>query len=142
MLRLSFERQFWAEARYPTAELLGARTEAGKIVGNATRPGVAHCDFLAQAVYGTHEDYELVEDYYQTRTIALGRDAPIAIESQPLADRVLSGAPLPPGDAGLAQQEVLRHANADLARAREFPTVYIVEAISWGHPAWLDWRCR
>ena len=137
-LRSSFERQFWDEARYPNAEPLGAWEGFGRLIAG----GGAHCDFAAQAVYGTTDDYELVEAHYARRTIAVGAVALVAFDVQPVSDRALSPEPLRGNDPDAATRDVLIHTGADLARARSFPTVFIVQAVSWGHAAWLDWRCR
>jgi hypothetical protein len=148
-LRASFERQFWTSARYPNAELLGAWSGMGRLVASGaggafsgTSSSGPHCDFAAQAVYGTADDLEQVEAYYAGRRVTVGGSEPVGLEVRPISDRALHGDPLRPGDADEAMSDLLRRTGTDLARARTFPTVYAVEAISWGHGAWLDWRCR
>ena len=137
LLRGSFERQFWTEAHYPTAQLLGAWQASGRMVAE----GGAHCDFAAQAVYGTSDDYEQVEAHYATRTLRVGGAAPLALDVQPVSDRALSTEPPRTNDPDLATRDVLLRTHTDVVRAESFRTVYVVQAVSWGHPAWLDWRC-
>jgi hypothetical protein len=138
MLRASFDHQFWQEARYPHSELLGSWEAFGRLVGSAG----AHCDVAAQAVYGTTDDYEAVEAHYASYTIKLGAGAPVGYDVQPVSDRALSAEPLRTNDPDEATRDVLVRTQTDIARARSFPTVFTVQVVSWGHPAWLDWRCR
>src|SRR5436190_14019633 len=137
-LRTSFDRQFWTESRYPNAELLGKWEGFGRLIAS----GGAHCDFAAQAVYGTSDEYEAVEAFYAGRAIAVGDAAPVAFDVQPVSDRALSAEPPRTNDPDAATRDVLTRTSTDLARARSFATVFIVQAVSWGHPGWLDWRCR
>jgi hypothetical protein len=147
ILRASFQRQVLVEARYAGAELLGARVETGKLVkpGSSAiaggRNGGAHCDFAAQTVYGTGDEYEPVEAHYVARTVSVGGKEPVAFDVQPVADRALATAPLRRGDPALATREQLLALGVDLLRAGSFRTVFVVQVISWGHHPWLDWRC-
>ena len=140
-MRADFERQ-WAAARYPQAELLGAWSGMGRIVTPAGGDLGAHCDFAAQAVYGTEDDFDEVEAHYRAHTITLGGQPPVGIDVQPVPDEALSGERLRPGDPAEVARDALERTRVDLERARRFPTVYIAEAVSWGHAPWLDWRCR
>jgi hypothetical protein len=138
LLRASFERQFWTDAAYPTAQLLGTWHAGGRVVAE----GGAHCDFAAQAVYGTSDEYEPVEEHYAGRTVNVGSAAPLAFDVQPVSDRALTATPPRTNDPDLATRDVLLRTHTDVARAQSFHTVYVVQAVSWGHPAWLDWRCH
>jgi len=138
LLRRSFERQFWTDARYPTSQLLGSWTATGRVVAERG----PHCDFAAQAVYGTSDEYEQVETHYAARTLTVGGAEPLAFDVQPVSDRALSAEPTRGNDPDLATRDVLTRTHTDVTRAQSFHTVYVVQAVSWGHPAWLDWRCR
>jgi hypothetical protein len=137
-LRSSFDRQFWRDAPYPGAHLLGSWRGFGRVVIT----NGAHCDFAAEAVYGTPDDYEAVEAHYAAQVLVVDTAAPLAYDVQPISDRALTAEPLRANDPDVATRDVLIRTQTDLARARSFPTVYVVQAVSWGHPAWLDWRCR
>lgn len=137
LLRRSFERQFWSEARYPHAQLLGSWRANGRVVAQ----GGGHCDFAAQAVYGTSDEYEPVEAHYTARTLNVG-GVSLAFDIQPVSDRALSAEPPRTNDPDVATRDVLVRTHTDVASAQSFRTVYVVQAVSWGHPAWLDWRCR
>ena len=150
LLRASFQRQALIEARYPNAELLGVRVESGRLVQSgrptATAPGAqgaqgAHCDFSAQVIYGTDDDFERVEAHYTGRSVSLGGGTPAALELEPISDRALSAAPLRSSDPDVANRELLIALGVDLARAQGFRTLFAVQALSWGNAAWPDWRC-
>ena len=143
LLRHEFQSQFFERARYPGAALLGRWERFGRVVEAAARTRRnARCDFAAAAVYGTDDEYEQVEAYYQSRTISIEGEAPIAFDVEPVAESELEPNTAPKTQADAAQRDLLRGAGADLRRAATFQTVYTVQAVSWGHSAWLDWRCR
>lgn len=139
VLRAAFRRQVWQGARYPSARLLGAVEQFGRIVD--ARGSWHHCDFAALGVYGTDDEFEAVESYYAAHTISVDGEAPAAASVTPVSDLALAGTPLRPGSSDEQVREALVRARVDRFRAQTFATVYVVEAVSWGHAAWLDWRC-
>jgi hypothetical protein len=140
LLRASFQRQVWAQARVDSAQLVGADEQFGRLVESPDLG--AHCDFVATGVYGTGDDFETVEASYAAHTVAVGSQPPVAFSVVPASDAALSGTPPRSGTADERVYDALVRTRVDLAQARTFPTVYVVEVISWGHPPWLDWRCR
>lgn len=148
-LKGTFEQQFWQATRYPNAQLLGSNVRVGKLVvpgvtGVSAAAGADqnHCDFAAVAAFGTADEFEAVDAAIGGRTIQVGNGAPVEVQVQPASERALGDQTLRPGEADDVLRETMVRAGVDLSRARAYRTVYLVETISWGHPASLDWRCR
>jgi hypothetical protein len=151
LLRGSFERQVWADGRYPNAELLGAWVGVGDLVqhglegpedGAPAWPAGGECDFVAQGVYGTGDDYERVEAHYRRLAVSIGTGPPVEFDVRPVAAAQLEADAPVSGTTDAATRDLLRRTGTSLGRAATFPTVYTVEVVSTGHAAWLDWRCR